>query len=219
MSMPKKIFRLLLALFALGAAVVLGINLLILLSTRDRILDSAENFGVDCVLVLGARVYSSGSLSPVLQDRMDTGIRQYELGAGKKLLLSGDHGQKEYDEVNAMKRYAQEQGVPEEDLFLDHAGFSTYESLARLKEVFGAKKVVIVTQRYHLSRALYIARSLGLEAWGVAADLRPYAGQLRFEAREVLARCKDFVYCLFKPDPTYLGNPIDLSGSGSQTYD
>lgn len=206
-------------LFALGAAVVLGINLLILLSTRDRILDSAENLGADCVLVLGARVYSSGSLSPVLQDRMDTGIRQYELGAGKKLLLSGDHGQKEYDEVNAMKRYAQEQGVPEEDLFLDHAGFSTYESLARLKEVFGAKKVVIVTQRYHLSRALYIARSLGLEARGVAADLRPYAGQLRFEAREVLARCKDFVYCLFKPDPTYLGNPIDLSGSGSQTYD
>ncbi|MBR4018560.1 MAG: YdcF family protein, partial [Clostridia bacterium] len=112
-----------------------------------------------------------------------------------------------------------EAGVPSEDVFMDHAGFSTYESIYRAKEVFLAERVLIVTQGYHLYRALYVARSLGLEAEGVAADLRPYRGQRYYDLREVLARCKDFAMCIFKPLPTYLGEAIPVSGSGDLTND
>ena len=133
--------------------------------------------------------------------------------------MSGDHGREHYNEVGAMKNYALERSVPSENVFMDHAGFSTYETMYRAKEIFKAKKVVIVTQEYHLYRALYIARQLGLEAYGVAADVRTYGGQSMRDAREVLARCKDFALCLFKPEPTYLGDPIPVSGNGDVTND
>jgi vancomycin permeability regulator SanA len=118
-----------------------------------------------------------------------------------------------------MKTCAIDAGVPSEDIFMDHAGFSTYESVYRAKEIFGAKKIVIVTQEYHLHRALYIANALGIEAYGVSADLRTYAGQTKRDVREVLARIKDMGYSLFKPQPTYLGEPISLDGSGDVTND
>lgn len=181
--------------------------------------EQAKDLGADCVLVLGAKVYEDGSLSPVLGDRVTTGVLLYELGAGKKLLLSGDHGQVEYDEVNAMKERALSLGVPEDDVFLDHAGFSTYESMVRLKEVFGGKSVVIVTQSYHLYRAIYVARRLGIEAYGVPSDLRRYYKQPYYELRELGARTKDMVYTLLWPSPRYLGEPIDLTGSGRATWD
>ncbi|MGN1450505.1 MAG: vancomycin high temperature exclusion protein, partial [Eubacteriales bacterium] len=110
-----------------------------------------------------------------------------------------------------------EKGVPEEDIFKDHAGFSTYESIYRAKVVFGAEKVVIVTQKYHIYRALYIAKSLGLDAVGVASDPRAYRGELYRQAREYAARVKDFGMCLFKPLPTYLGELIPISGDGRMT--
>ena len=134
-------------------------------------------------------------------------------------MMSGDHGRVNYDEVNAMKAYAVENGVPSEDVFMDHAGFSTYETVYRAKEIFGADKVIIVTQEYHLYRALYIAEALGIEAYGVSADLNRYGGQTMRDIREVLARCKDFAMCLFKPEPTYLGEAIPVSGNGDLTND
>ena len=139
--------------------------------------------------------------------------------SGAKLLMSGDHGAKEYDEVNAMKQYAIEQGVDSAEIFMDHAGFSTYESIYRAKEIFGAEKVVIVTQEYHLYRALYIADALGMEAYGVTSDQRTYSGQTIRDVRELLARNKDFLASLFKPEPTYLGEAISLDGSGDVTND
>ncbi len=131
--------------------------------------------------------------------------------------MSGDHGEKDYDEVNVMRTYAEEDGIPTEHIFMDHAGFSTYESMYRARDIFCAKKIVIVTQGYHLSRAVYIARSLGLEAYGVASDYQTFAGQKIRDIREVLAREKDFLYTIFKPKPTYLGEQIPLSGSGIAT--
>ena len=116
-----------------------------------------------------------------------------------------------------MKAVALENGVPSEDVFMDHAGFSTYESMYRAKEIFGADKIIIVTQSYHLYRALYIARSLGIEAYGVASDQHTYRGQLIRDAREAAARAKDLVYTVAKPLPTYLGEPISLSGDGNVT--
>lgn len=107
--------------------------------------------------------------------------------------MSGDHGQEDYDEVNAMKKYAVEKGVAADDVFMDHAGFSTYETMYRARDVFQAKKVIIVTQKYHLYRAVYIARALGLEAYGIASDPRPYSSVVYNNAREFLARVKDFL--------------------------
>ena len=133
--------------------------------------------------------------------------------------MSGDHGQDEYDEVNIMKEFAIEKGIPSEDIFMDHAGFSTYESIYRAKEIFGAKKIIIVTQKYHLYRALYIAKTMGIEAYGVGADPRQYVGAFNREVREILARNKDFAKCIFKPKPTYLGDPIPINGNGDDTND
>ena len=141
------------------------------------------------------------------------------MNAAPKLLMSGDHGRVSYDEVNAMKQFAIDRGVPSEDVFMDHAGFSTYETMYRAKEVFAAKRVIIVTQKYHLYRAVYIAEQLGLEAYGVDSDLQSYIKQPYYNAREILARDKDFVKVIFKPKPTYLGEVIPISGSGDLTND
>ena len=213
------------ALFLLGTVCIFGVNALVVSSTRENVItvqEAAELDDVDCIIVLGCLVRSDGTLSDMLSDRVDRGIEVYGMIAeksGAKLLMSGDHGTVEYDEVNAMKQYAIENGIDSEEIFMDHAGFSTYESIYRAKEIFGAEKVVIVTQEYHLYRALYIADALGLEAYGVASDQRTYSGQTIRDIREILARNKDFLTSLFKPDPTYLGDKILLDGSGDVTND
>ena len=181
--------------------------------------EKAAGLGADCILVLGAGVWDGGTPSPMLRDRLTVGIAAYETGAADKLLMSGDHGRKEYDEVNVMKAYAVEAGVPSQDVFMDHAGFSTYESMYRAREVFQAKKVLIVTQGFHLPRAVYVARALGLDAYGVASDLRRYKSSDYYELREVLARCKDVLMVLFQPLPTYLGEAIPVWGNGNATND
>ena len=155
----------------------------------------------------------------MLSDRLTRGVELYDMNAAPKLLMSGDHGRVSYDEVNAMKQFAIDKGVPSEDVFMDHAGFSTYETMYRAKEVFAAKRVIIVTQKYHLYRAVYIAEQLGLEAYGVDSDLQSYIKQPYYNAREILARDKDFVKVIFKPKPTYLGEVIPISGSGDLTND
>ena len=155
----------------------------------------------------------------MLEDRLLKAIDLYESGVSPKLIMSGDHEKKEYDEVNPMKNFAIEKGIPSEDIFMDHAGFSTYESIYRAKEIFNAKRIIIITKKYHLYRALYIAKQLGLDAYGVSADLRNYSGQTKREIREILARNKDFFNCILKPNPTYLGEAISISGSGNLTND
>ncbi len=182
-------------------------------------LDTAAVKKRDAVLVLGCGVYADGSPTPMLRDRMNAGITAYFKGAGQKLLLSGDHGQKNYDEVNAMKQLALEAGVPEEDIFLDHAGFSTYESLKRGKEIFGLQSVCLISQKYHLYRACYLADSLGLDYCGYPADAYAYGGQFLREAREVLARVKAFFSATFQPQPEVLGPAIDITGDGRASWD
>ena len=188
-------------------------------STEDRIItpEEAASLNADAILVLGARVWDNGQPSGILKDRINAGVALYESGASDRILMSGDHGQEDYDEVNAMKDYAIEQGVSPSVIFMDHAGFSTYESLYRARDIFQIKKVVIVSQTYHLYRALYIARALGLDAYGVSCDTRDYNAYLLFDLRETLARCKDFFYSIFQPLPTYLGDVIPITGDGSAT--
>lgn len=197
-------------------------NLIIYFSVKKNIgsVDEFVDLDADCIIVLGAGVTDDGRPKWMLEDRLIVGIDLYKNGAAPKMIMSGDHGRKDYDEVNVMKNYAIDADVPSEDIFMDHAGFSTYETMYRAKEIFGAKKVVVVTQEYHLYRALYDAKKLGLEAYGVSSDLRDYKiMQYYREFREWLARTKDFFKLFLKPEPTYLGDSIDLNGSGDVTND
>ena len=218
----KLIIIVLLCLAVIGAASLFIINGYVKSAVKDRLLtaEEAEKIeDIDCIIVLGCQVKSDGSLSHMLRDRLITALELYNAGAAPKLLMSGDHGQTEYNEVGAMKKYATENGVPSADVFMDHAGFSTYETVYRAKEVFKAQKVIIVTQEYHLYRALYIAKKLGVDAYGVSSDLNVYAGQSVRDVREILARNKDFFKCILKPEPKYLGDAIPISGSGDLTDD
>lgn len=175
---------------------------------------------VDAILVLGAGVYSDGTVCPMLKDRLDTALAVYDKNASTKFLVSGDHGQVNYNEVKAMKNYLLKNGIKSENIFMDHAGFSTYESIYRAKDIFEVKKVTIVTQEYHLMRAVYTARKLGLQAYGVSADKQNYPYMPHYKNREIAARCKDFVYVnILKPEPKYLGESIPISGDGNITDD
>lgn len=217
----KKLLKYGIIIIIIIAIIVLGINLYVRISTNKQIIkenDYTELSDVDCIIILGAGIWEDKP-SPMLEDRLLEGIKLYQNSVSDKIIMSGDHGRREYDEVNIMKNYAIEKGIPSENIFMDHAGFSTYESIYRAKDIFEAKKVVIVTQEYHLYRALYIANQLGLKAYGVGADPRQYVGATYRELREILARDKDFIKCIFKPKPTYLGDTIPVSGNGDITND
>lgn len=202
----------------LGGAAVVGINAYMISYVSDYILteEDLENQNFDCVMILGAGLWD-GDPSPMLQERLDFGLIAYETGCTEKMLMSGDHGRKEYDEVNRMKDVAIENGVLADNVFMDHAGFSTYESMYRARDVFQVEKMVIVTQKYHLYRAVYDARKLGIDAYGFAADRLNYP--FYNDVREALARTKDFFYCIIQPKPTYLGDPISIHANGSLTDD
>ena len=217
----KKVLKYGIIAIIIIAVIVININLYVKISINKKILkeeDYKKLSDIDCIIVLGAGIWNNKP-SPMLEDRLLEGINLYKNNVSNKIIMSGDHGRAEYDEVNIMKNYAIEKGVKSEDIFMDHAGFSTYDSIYRAKEIFKAKKVVIVTQKYHLYRALYIAKQLDLEAYGVGADPRQYVGATYREIREILARDKDFIKCIFKPNPTYLGETIPVSGNGDATND
>ncbi len=210
--------------------VVLGIVLLIgiavvslsvyMVKATEKSVFTADTFKndekADCILILGAGV-KDGKPKPMLRDRLLTGIELYKSGAAEKIIMSGDHGRADYDEVNVMRAFALEQGVSAEDIFLDHAGFSTYDSVYRAKNIFGAENIIIVSQKYHLYRALYISEKLDVKAAGVSANLNTYGGQLKRDIREIIARDKDFFKCIVKPEAEIMGDKIPLDGDGSIT--
>ena len=222
MKQKKKITLIFLAAAVLlVAASVFVPDFIVVNKTKSKIisLDEAEKLtDIDCAVILGAGV-RDGKPTPMLRDRLLTGIELNKSGTVKKLIMSGDHGSDDYDEVNIMKSFAVDNGVSDEDIFMDHAGFSTYETIYRAKEIFEADNIIIVSQKYHLYRALYIAEKLGVKAVGISADLRTYSGQAKRDLREILARDKDFFNCIFKPEPTYLGDKIPVSGNGNLTND
>lgn len=209
-----------------GLALIFLMNLTVIIGGAGRIVskeaaaeDVAGGERFDCIMILGCGVYDDGTPTPMLKDRLDKGIELYRAGLASKLLLSGDHGTVGYNEVAGMYAYAIAAGIPDEDIFLDHAGFTTYESVYRAKEIFGVKKILVVTQGYHLYRAMFYCRCLGLEGCGIKAQYYPYSGELYRQGREILSRVKAFAYGIIKPDPTYLGDAIDITGSGTVTHD
>lgn len=216
----KKIIKYIAIILIIIIAIILIINFYVKATTKKQIISETEaNIeNIDCIVVLGAGIWGDKP-SPMLEDRLLQAISLYNNNVSSKIIMSGDHGTQDYDEVNIMKQFAIEKGVASEDIFMDHAGFSSYESIYRAKEIFQAKKIIIVTQKYHLYRAIYIANQLGIEAYGVGSDPRQYVGATYREIREILARNKDFVKCIFKPEPTYLGDTIPVSGNGDLTND
>ena len=186
----RNIFVFLIACALLILLGLTGIYIYVKHDVNPRLLkeeDATALSDVDCIIILGASVKNGDTPSPMLRDRLDEGIALYKAGCAPKILMSGDHGSEYYNEVSVMKNYAIKQGVPSEDIFLDHAGFSTYESMYRARAIFGAEKVVIVTQKYHLTRAVYNAKNLGMDAYGVAAAPINYGGQTIRNIREYLA--------------------------------
>ena len=212
--LPKwlvRAFWICVALGILGICIVFGIDAWVRHSAADRILtqeEAAVLSDVDCIVVLGCKVQPDGSLSHMLEDRLKRGIALYDLGVAPKLLMSGDHGRADYDEVAAMKRTAVEAGIPSEDVFMDHAGFCTYDSMWRAENVYDIDSAIVVTQKYHLTRALYNAEGVGMDACGVASDLDIYTKRFYRNMREVFARFKDFflVFGEFEAEYTELAS-------------
>ncbi len=168
-------------------------------------------------IVLGAKVDDQDP-SDILEDRLLTAIELYEKGKVEKILVSGDNGQVEYNEVGTMKNYLLNEGVPAEDIFMDHAGFDTYDSMYRAAAIFQVENAVIVTQNYHLPRAIYIARALGIDAVGVSADRQTYVYIDLYEKREKLAQIKAFLNVVFHSKPKYLGESIPINGNGQESW-
>ena len=212
----KKLLKLLFVL----VVIIMLIDLYIILVARNRIvsINDIPSDEYDCILVLGAGIRGSNP-SPMLEDRLKTAIELYNNGIAPKILVSGDHEYNDYDEVNVMKNYLKENGIPSEDIFMDHAGLSTYDSIYRAKKIFKVSKMIVVTQQYHLYRAIYIARNIDLKVYGVSASKRNYYGQSKRNIREFVAQIKDFFKCLISPEPTYLGEVISIKGNGDKTND
>ncbi len=226
----RKSFKILVIAGVVTALLLTVLNLTVVLSSDPYMYDknsicSSEDLSqlegedIEAIIVLGCGVIGD-TPTALLSDRLDAAIELYKNAkVAPKILMSGDHGRENYNEVAVMRQYAIDRGVPSKDIFMDHAGFSTYETMYRAKEIFGIDTAVIVTQEYHLYRALYDARSLGIKCCGVEATGHVFTKQFYWDCREILARSKDFFYSLFKPEPTYLGDTIDIAGNGEVTLD
>ena len=221
----KRLFTTLVVLFVAALIFVIATNVYICVTASDRLYapsevsESLSDKKYDCILILGAGVRPDGTPSKMLEERLLCGLELFRAGVAEKIIVSGDNGQENYDEVNPMKAWLVSNGVPSESVFMDHAGFSTYDSVYRARTIFLAHRVCIVSQKYHLYRALYLADALSLDAVGVDAQLVTYSGQGMRELREVAARSKDFISAYFKPKPKYLGKTIPVFGDGNETND
>lgn len=213
----KRVFKLFLVLSFLVLGFVFFTNWQV--NKFEENICNENNFPRQTALVLGARVYTNGQMSDIFKDRVDTALGLYQENKVKNILISGDHGQTDYDEVNTAKEYLLGKGVNPTDIFLDHAGFDTYDSLYRAKSVFQAESLALVTQYFHLQRALYIGDKLGLDVCGVKADLHSYYQIRSLQKREILAKVKAWLNVFFNSQPKYLGNKILLSGDGRETWD
>ena len=217
-----KISRIIVICFGAALAATVIINAGMIFAARKYVYTDFSGVpSRSTVLVLGSQIRGR-RLSPVLQDRVEASISVIGSRKGKKLLLSGDHGQKYYDEVNAMRLYvlANAPAIPEEDIFMDHAGFSTWDSMYRARDVFEVRDLIIVTQEFHISRAVCIARSLGLDAVGYGINQDRFSGKSlqSWRFREYFARIKAFFSIVFKPKPRYLGDKIPITGDGRATW-
>jgi len=216
-----KLRRRLLLVPALALALVLGASGWVWARGRSMECATMAELGqAPVAIVLGAGVRPDGNPSDALADRLEQALELYHTGKARKLLLTGDHGTRGYDETNCMRRFVLARGVKAEDVFCDHAGFSTHDSMARARQVFGIERAIVVTQAFHLPRALYTAAALGIEAQGAACDRREYQKGLWYALRETGSRTKAFVQSgLLRCAPRIGGEPISIAGDGRASWD
>jgi vancomycin permeability regulator SanA len=207
---PQRLLRwAIFGIFGIVAAIACA-NAYVWLSTRGQRFDSEQTVPrARVALVFGAGVRADGRLSRILADRVDAAIALYRSGRVQKLLMSGDNSRPDYDEVTAMRRYAVERGIPSNDITLDYAGFRTYDSCYRARAIFGVEQAVLVTQHYHLPRAVYTCRALGVDAQGFGTpDWQAYPAALiaRYSLREAAATAVAlWELHITRPLPTFLG--------------
>lgn len=184
-------------------------NIVVRAQTNAYIYDDAASAPeAEVALVLGAAIFENGAPTPIFADRIDTAIALYETGKVSKILVSGDNSTVEHNEVNPARLYLIGRGIPDQDIFLDHAGFDTYSTMYRARDIFSVSSVLVTTQSFHLPRAVFIARKLGIDAYGVRADTRPVF--LRNYVRETFANVKAVLNLIFERKPKYLGEEIPI---------
>lgn len=206
--------------FLLAVFAVALCNIIVIASAKQNVVsfeEAVELGDIDCIIVLGAGVKPDGTMSNLLYERTLCGAELYLKNASERLLLSGDHSRADYNEVGAMKEYMVSRGIDKSAVFTDHAGFDTYDTMYRAKEIFKAKRVIIVTQGFHLSRAVFIAKALGLDAYGVDCDTGRFGRNPMNDLREIAARPKYVLDAIFKPEPQYLGEAIPIWEDASAT--
>ena len=192
---------------------VLATNVGMYVGTKAYIYnDVASAPNAEAALIPGAAIFADGALSSIFIDRVDTAIGLYRAGKVSKILVSGDNSTVSHNEVNPVRTYLIGKGIPDEDIFLDHAGFDTYSTMYRARDIFGVTSLVITTQSFHFPRAIFIARRLGIEAYGVNADV----GHILFRnyVREALADEKAVLDLISYRKPKYLGEKIPITGDG-----
>lgn len=215
----NKLIKNLILIIVTVLLIVILINLYVSTIGNKLLSTSYDVKNSDCILVFGASVYG-GVVSPTLAKRLDTAYELYALKKAPKIIVSGDHGQKDYNEVKAMYDYLVKKGVMPDDIFMDHAGFETYDSVYRAKEVFLAKKVILVSQKEHLIRGLYIGKKVGLDVLGVPCENYETIELKYQKSREFLARLKAFARCeILKNEPKFLGETMSVFGDGNITRD
>lgn len=211
----KHVFK----IMRLGSIILIVLTAIIFLSIRlqsNKYISTVQELPrAQTALVLGAGLLTNGKLSPIFKDRIDAAITLYTSKKVETILVSGDDGTTTHNEVNPAREYLLKKGVLERDIFLDHAGFDTYSSMYRARVVFGVESAIIVTQSFHLPRSIFIARKLGIDAYGLPADQHPYS--FKNNMREILANVKAFMDIFRNRIPKYLGEEIPITGTGYES--
>jgi len=197
------------------ALIVLALNAYVVLSVRGEATDDIDELPhAQAAIIPGALVHSDGQMSGMLADRVTRGLELYRAGKVDKIIVSGDHGDWVYDEPDTMRKVLVAEGVPESDIFTDHAGFDTWATMVRAREVFQVDSAIVVTQGFHMARALYLGEAAGLEIHGLTSDLRGYGKQgVKSDIREFPSRVKAVMNTTLDSDVT-LGPPIPITGDG-----
>jgi SanA protein len=198
-------------------AVIFAINAGIYSTTKPYIKENMADLDeAQAALIPGAAIFSNGRLSPVFEARADGAIELYKKGLVSKILVSGDNSTVYHNEVNPVRDYLLRKGIPDEDIFLDHAGFDTYSTMYRARKIFQVKSVIISTQSFHLPRSVFLARSFGMKTQGYRADTAPssFKNNVHNHIREVLADEKAFMNVLLKREPKFLGDQIPITEDG-----
>lgn len=219
---PKWNKTMAIVVWLLLTAVVLLIisDIYVVFSGRQGIYDEINSLPESqAVMVLGSSVLRNGQMSDIFRDRATMALEVYNSGKARKILVSGDYQANDYDEVGTAKKFLLENGIPAEDIFLDYAGYDTYDSIYRAKYIFKVKTLIISTQSFHLPRALYLARGMGIEAVGITADLREYSLGMHNLLRENAARIKAFYELITNEKSKVTGDPVPITGDGRNSWD